>query len=65
MQAHNPQRAAVAFCNEASVWEDAQWANGSSAIVEVEEHGGESGVHRMLIVAYDKLEFSATLEGEA
>ena len=62
---HNVQRAAVAYCNDASVWEDAAWENGSGAVVEVEEHGGEDGVHRMLVVAYEQLQFSATPEGEA
>jgi hypothetical protein len=65
VQAHNPQRAAVAYCGDASVWEDAKWENGFDAVVEVEEFGGESGVHRMTISAYDQLQFSATPEGEA
>jgi hypothetical protein len=65
IDAHNAQRAAVAYCNDASVWEDAQWANGFDAIVEVEKFGGEDGTHRMVICAYDRLDFSATPEGEA
>lgn len=60
VRAHNPQRAAVAYCNDVSVWQDAQWENGSDAVVEVEEHGGENGTHRMAVVAYEVLEFSAT-----
>ena len=60
VSAHNPQRAAVAYCNTADAWDAAKWDNGFGAIVEVEEFGGVSGVHRMDIAAYHQLEFSAT-----
>lgn len=64
VEAHNAKGAAVSYCRLARVWEDLNWSNGDNAIVEVEEHGGENGVHRMAICAYEILDFSATPEGQ-
>lgn len=62
--ADTPKRAATAFCGTAYAWETASWVDEATAIVEVEEIGGESGICRMKVCAYTSLEFSATPDEE-
>ena len=59
--AYNPQRAARSYCSLSSVWDRAHWKEDDEGIVEVEEHGGENGVHRIAIRTYTALEFRELL----
>ena len=60
VKAPTPGKAAEQFCGEADTWAQCHWEDGSDAIIEVEEFGGETGVHRMAVSAYKALRFSAT-----
>ena len=60
VKATDRQKAAEAYCVSAAVWDRIAWVDGDDAVVEVEEHGGEGGVHRLEIRAYLTLEFSAS-----
>jgi hypothetical protein len=59
VMAVHPDEAARTYCTDEAVWDRNAWEEGDSAIVEVEEHGGENGIHRFEISAYHELSFSA------
>lgn len=62
VEGHTAEKAAIAYCHSTEAWEAHGWTEDSEALLEVEEHGGENGVHRMRVTAYTSLEFSAEPE---
>lgn len=59
IEAASPEQAAKDYCHTSQVWDHTSWCDGDEAVVEVGEHGGESGVHRFAISAYNTIQFDA------
>lgn len=64
VEARSAKQAAADYCDKGEMWDCVSWSEDDEAIVEVEMHGGQDGIHRMKIGVYTVLQFSATPEGD-